>query len=369
MDIWFILCKFIIIIYILIKYFINEMAVYPESFVFFILIYICINMAYYIIDNKLIKKAILILSIALSAICYLYINKLFVLLLPINIYELSFNLFSTNLSFIISIFILFLLDSSTVSEYTIIALMSYLICFIAQRLYEKIEKLKSQNDDLREKIQMLYNKINKSEEYEKQVRYTAQLEERNKISQKIHDNVGHTISGSLMQLEASKLLIDKNKDDAKKLIQNAIDTLRNGLESIRLALREIKPPVEQMGINRLRLIINDFTVKTHIPVNLEYTGILDKITYSQWNVIVENVKEALTNIMKYSKATKVVVSIDVLNKFIKTEVKDNGVGAYIIKKGLGLSGIEERCGSIGGKVIIDGSNGFSVIFLLPLEGD
>lgn len=368
MDIWLVLTKFVIIIYILIKYFMTETAVYPADFVIFILVYICINMAYYLVDNKLIKKIMLFLSVILSFICYLYVNKLFILFLPINIYEMSFSLFSTNLSFVASIFIAFLLDSKTVPEYTLIVLMSYLIFFIARRSHNKIESLKNQNDDLRGKIQVMYNKINRSEEYERQMKYTAQLEERNKISQKIHDDVGHTISGSLMQLEASKLLMDKNKDDAKKLIQNAIDTLRNGLESIRVALREIKPPSEQIGINRLRLIVDDFTVKTHIPVNLKYNGILDKITYSQWNIILENVKELLTNTMKYSKATKVSLSIDVLNKFIKTEIKDNGIGANVIKKGLGLKGIEERCESIGGKVIIDGSNGFSVIFLLPLEG-
>jgi signal transduction histidine kinase len=63
----------------------------------------------------------------------------------------------------------------------------------------------------------------------------------------------------------------------------------------------------------------------------------------------------------------------VYNKIIKFEVKDNGYGAgnaakiENMSKGMGLKGIEERSIGIGGKVIIDGSKGFSVITLLPIE--
>lgn len=40
-----------------------------------------------------------------------------------------------------------------------------------------------------------------------------------------------------------------------------------------------------------------------------------------------------------------------------------------VKKGLGIKGIEERSQNLGGKVIIDGSKGSSVITLLPLESE
>ena len=46
-------------------------------------------------------------------------------------------------------------------------------------------------------------------EYNKQIIYTSQLQERNNIAQEIHDKLGHSISGSLMQLEAAKLIMDK----------------------------------------------------------------------------------------------------------------------------------------------------------------
>jgi signal transduction histidine kinase len=73
--------------------------------------------------------------------------------------------------------------------------------------------------------------------------------------------------------------------------------------------------------------------------------------------------------MKYGNASAIAVYIEVLNKVDKAEIKDNGIGTSSIVKGLGIRGMEERSGNIGGKIIIDGSNGFSVITLLPLEGE
>jgi signal transduction histidine kinase len=138
------------------------------------------------------------------------------------------------------------------------------------------------------------------------------------------------------------------------------------MESVRLTLRNIKPPSEQIGINKLKLILNEFEVNSQIGTDILYIGDLNKISYNHWNIINSNIKEALTNILKYSKASKVKIKVQILNKLIKVEIVDNGIGSISIKKGIGIIGMEERCGNVNGKIIVDGSNGFSIIMLLPL---
>ena len=91
-----------------------------------------------------------------------------------------------------------------------------------------------------------------------------------------------------------------------------------------------------------------------------YTGSLDVISHLQWKIIIDNIKESLTNTLKYSKATMINVKLEVMNRLVKVEVIDNGKGTYSIKKGMGLSGMEERTENAGGKLILDGSNGISV---------
>ncbi|MFL0267278.1 sensor histidine kinase [Candidatus Clostridium radicumherbarum] len=209
--------------------------------------------------------------------------------------------------------------------------------------------------------------MSKNLDYKNQIKYMSQLEERNKIAQEIHDKIGHTIAGSLMQLEAAKVLLQRDKTEAEHILQNSIDTLRVGMDNIRVTLRNVKPPIEQLGINKIKLILDEFMLSSNIIGVLYVKGDLEIITNLQWKVLQENILEALTNIIKHSKATKVSVNIEVLNKYIKCEVKDNGIGANKLIKGIGIIGFEERTEGAGGKVIIDGSAGFSVIFLLPVK--
>ena len=71
------------------------------------------------------------------------------------------------------------------------------------------------NDKLEEKNYKLLINLNNQIEYKNQIIYTSQLQERNNIAQEIHDKLGHSISGSLMQLEAAKLIMDKDSNQSK----------------------------------------------------------------------------------------------------------------------------------------------------------
>ncbi|WP_027624187.1 sensor histidine kinase [Clostridium lundense] len=367
MNKWIIFNKFIILIYCALKYIQGGYG--KDSLIILgVLLYIAINMIYYIMNKKELKNMADILSIVLIICLGSYVNSIFLFIIPINyiqfIYSNNFNnTYTIGLIFISPIFI----HNSIRGEYFLILLFSYLIYILAYKSNYRIEKLLEENDILREKNDILFNKINKDLEYENQIMYTSKLEERNKIAQEMHDKIGHTISGSLMQLEAAKLLMDKDKEKAGLFVDNTIKVLREGIESIRITLRNIKPASEQMGINRIRLMLNEVSSRTNIRCNLMHSGNLQNITYAHWKIIYDSIKECITNTIKYSKATIVTVNIQIFNKIIKVEVRDNGIGSFDIKKSMGIKGMEERCEEIGGKVVIDGSKGFSVILILPIK--
>ncbi|WP_236687231.1 histidine kinase [Geobacillus sp. ZGt-1] len=56
------------------------------------------------------------------------------------------------------------------------------------------------------------------------------MEERNRLSQRIHDQIGHSLAGALIQMEAAKRLMDGDRDKAKQLLENAIHISKEGME-------------------------------------------------------------------------------------------------------------------------------------------
>ena len=370
MEGWVVLSNFLIVLYLVLKVIISKIEYYP-IFVFFLLLFASINVLYFVVDNKLVKSLLMGFLIVILWWNYVYGNRLFILFLPFGLFNIAYIILKKPLSGIIFVLFSFLfLDKVLLPEYFLISFLLYAVYQFSFIASVEIGKLKEENADLRKKIYLLSGERIKNNSYEEQLKYVAKLEERNEISQKIHDYIGHTISGSLMQLEAVKILVSNNeKKKAEEFIQKTIEVLRSGHEEIRKVLKEIKPESDKIEINRVKLLIEKFKRTSNLEVSFKWEGKIERINYVYWSIMYENLRECLTNILKHSKATKVEIFIEVYNKFVKLEVKDNGIGKESIKKGLGLIGIEERAAGVGGKVILDGSNGFSVITLLPLEGE
>ncbi|MCJ7841119.1 histidine kinase [Lederbergia sp. NSJ-179] len=368
MERWAIINKLILIFYIVLT------LVYKETIgtswaVFLLLIYLCINICSHLLTQRVLITLFLLTSSALSIIGSIYVYPLFLLLLPLSIVELL-NIWTKQkvLAFILAVVPAFYVQSDMQAEYVLVTIYTFLTYTMGVIYHSKLLKRESQLDTLHIKQQKLIKQINDSDAYIKQSAYTFKLEERNRISQEIHDKIGHSITGALIQMEAAKRLVKVDQEKALVLLQNAIGITQDGIDSIRLTLKNMKPPTEQVGINRLKMYIDEFSAKHHKRTVLTYNGNVDWITPIQWKIIQENVTEALTNSLKYAEGnTQIAVDVQVLNKLIKVEVKDNGKGVEKIEKGLGIIGMEERTATIDGKVIIDGRDGFSVTTLLPTK--
>lgn len=367
MEKWILLNKAVILLYCCLIYIRGQVHNYVYLLLF-ILGYISINMTAYIINNNKLRGLLLLSSTILIIPLSIYVNIYFMLLFPTCVFEAASyytrNIFMPAAASALPITIV---NAEYTAEYIVFGVLSFIVFRLCLASHEKISELLLKNDELKHKNYYLSTHNEKNDEYLEQLKYVSQLEERNNIAQEIHDKIGHTISGSLMQLEAARLLMKVDVEKSNSMVENVVNVLREGMESIRSTLRNIKPPAEQMGIGKVKLMIDRFALNNKTKVNFLYEGNLEYISFIQWKVIYENISEALTNSIKYAEADSVTVSIRVLNRIIKAEIKDNGLGELQIKKGLGIRGIEERTQNIGGNVIVDGTSGFSIIMLLPVN--
>lgn len=262
--------------------------------------------------------------------------------------------------------IIFIRNVNVLGEYSLIFISSCALLYkdyVSSRL---LVKLKQENQDLKEKNKKAMEKINVLKDTAFQIEYNTKLKERNNISQKLHDKIGHTIAGSLIQLEAIKLIIKEDKS-ANKMLENVIYSLRRGMEDIRIVLKNIKPNKLEIGINSIKLILKEFKEKTGIETYFIFEGNINLISYNLMEVIVESLKEVLTNIIKHSNADKFSLNIDVMNKIIRVEFKDNGITNKNFEKGMGLLGIEERVSKVNGKVTFMIKEGFIINIIVMME--
>lgn len=367
-ELWTMSIKAILLSYVVIQSYVSVGSISPW-YMLYILLYLCLNISIHITKKGSVTTIVLLLSMLVTAMSSSYIQPLLLLLLPLNIYEL-FTIYLRKRRIILFLMMVPLLLLSQEFQailvtYGLVAMLSFLYYLLLNTYINKNADLKEDIEKRNEHIQQLTKSLNENKEYIRQSDYTIKLEERNRLSQEIHDKIGHSMTGALIQMEASKRLFTSDPNKSAELLQNAINISKDGIESIRLVLKNMKPPKEQLGMNRMKLFVDEFSAKHTFRTSLTHEGNVDIITPIQWKVIQENTKEALTNAMKYSNATFVSIHIEVLRSLIKVDVSDNGKGEQKVIKGLGLIGMEERAASVSGTIIVDGSRGFSVTTLIP----
>lgn len=341
---------------------------FSTSVIIGLLCFIIINIIFYYMDSFKLRLGLTIVSLLISYFLGIKYNNIFFILIPFTFFDIGIlKSKSTIYSLIWCICFIILIPKSLVIIYLLFVAFYYIITQSLITEVSSIDKVWRDNLTLREKIDKYRKEVENEKNYSKQIAYTTKLEERNKLSKEMHDKIGHTIASSLMHLEATKLIIDKDKDEAKNMINTTIQVLRGGMNEIRTTLKVIKPSEEELGINRVKSILDNAFNHSNYEYSFKYSGNIDKLNYSHWKCIIDNLLEGTTNIKKHSNGNFVVLNIEVLNKIVRLSLNDNGEGIVNIKKSIGLKAMEERVIDLGGNISFTGYSGFTIVMTLPLK--
>lgn len=199
----------------------------------------------------------------------------------------------------------------------------------------------------------------------KEIEQLTEIRERNRIAHEIHDNIGHSIAGVIFQLEAALRILNKDLPKSEEILKLCSEKLAEALELTRNTVYNIRV-VKKTGVSYLEDLINNFNF---CKITFDYSGDFSKVTAYHMKIIEANLREALTNAAKYSKAENIQLKLDVRSKNLRMFYKDDGVGCDNIKENLGLSGMRERVKEAGGILSIDGKEGFLIVCNLPIQGE
>lgn len=207
---------------------------------------------------------------------------------------------------------------------------------------------------------------------------TAQEDERRHISRELHDETGQALTWLVMSMRA---LADKT-DDAKQreVLLNARDVASEVLGEIRDMAVELRPPVlDDLGvIAAMKKYISTYQQRFDITVRFysvpEINNLNKQIAVALYRIL----QEALTNVVKHSKATLVDVQICQEISSIVMRIADNGRGIAddeleqaVRQNRLGIYGMKERAELLNGnfRMVSSHQNGTIIIVTIPLENE
>lgn len=175
----------------------------------------------------------------------------------------------------------------------------------------------------------------------------ARQEERMLIGHEIHDSVGHKLTALLMQLEAFRLKEGgQNQEQVLALKKLAHDSLEETRRAVKTLKQEETGGLQ--GIMRLiRNLETDSFLRIHFTVN--HGAFSAPLNGEQSFVIYRSVQEALTNIMKHSKAREAKVTFEAPGgSLFRFEISNPVTGNIAFQEGFGLRSMRERLQKIGG---------------------
>lgn len=197
----------------------------------------------------------------------------------------------------------------------------------------------------------------------------------NKISQDLHDDVGSSLSSLQVYSTVAEQLMESQPAKAKEMLRKIALQSAILMENIGDIVWSMKPGNEQQI--QLNAKIKNFVSDVLGAANINYViniedGTEDciKNITAKKNILLI-IKEAVNNVVKYSGASQVAVTIKKINEHICVQVADNGKGfdtTATKTKGDGLSNMQKRTEELKGLFEISSavSKGTTVSALLPL---
>lgn len=186
----------------------------------------------------------------------------------------------------------------------------------------------------------------------------GQERERERIAKELHDGIGGAIAGIKLELESIA-----KEDKSNDIYTNLLASVRKTYQEVRSISRNLSIPSFE-GVtfdDNIQSLLNDLFVQSNLRIQFTKfpQGIWPIIPSHYQKEIYRVIQEALVNIIKHAKATKVDVQLLLDSDSIRVTIEDNGVGFNEdqIIQGIGLRNMRSRIEVLKGTLVMDSSIG------------
>jgi len=188
-------------------------------------------------------------------------------------------------------------------------------------------------------------------------------EEQIRIAREVHDELGQSLTGLKLQLTWLASRLPKRSKPLHEKARSMAAHIDETIQAVRRIATELRPGVLDTAglLAALEWQANAFQTQTGIVCEVK-AQMKETLWDQDLNTAFFRIfQEALTNIIRHAKATKVEVRLAEAGGQVVLEVMDNGRGISEAEihntKSIGLLGIRERAALLGGTVRIKGGRG------------
>lgn len=199
-------------------------------------------------------------------------------------------------------------------------------------------------------------------------------EEAKRIAHALHDEAGQLLAAVFLE-------VDKVAADAQPEMHERLQVIRRLLEQAREEVRrlshELRPTLlDDVGlVPALEYLAQGISERTGTPIVIE--GYRDgRLPANIETALYRIIREALNNVVKHAKASRVRVCVQKEAAMVRCSVRDDGAGFDVSsvlqqkgERGFGLVGIRERLDALSGNLEINSAPGWGteVLVTIPIE--
>ncbi|MBB4907401.1 sensor histidine kinase [Actinophytocola algeriensis] len=192
---------------------------------------------------------------------------------------------------------------------------------------------------------------------------TAREEERSRLSRELHDNVGPTLAGTRMQIEAVRTKLPADFA-AVGLMDRAMQGIDDALRTLRRVVHGLRPPeLDALGLSgalrELAVFLSGPSLKVETTLPQTLAPLSKQVEVAAYRIVAE----ALTNVVRHAQATRAEITVTLTEDRLAVAVADDGVGVPPDsgRNGMGMRFMAQRAREIKGEFTCESDHDGTVV--------
>jgi PAS domain S-box-containing protein len=206
-----------------------------------------------------------------------------------------------------------------------------------------------------------------------------QDEERRRIGRDLHDTLGQCVTAIKISLDSLAHGLGPNNAEISQQVLQCVRLAEECVKEVRTFSYLLYPPMlEEMGLkSAIPWYLEGFAARSGIQVTFDASADVGRLSRDTELALFRVLQESLTNVHRHSGSETAHVQLSTQDGMAVLEIKDDGKGipSTVLQEsgdswqraiGVGLRGMKERLGQLGGKLEISSSeHGATVTAMVP----